>query len=542
MGSAALGSIGFAFEPTATPGEQDGFFLAYGAVAATSSAANQPTGSSGMRPHIRVYYNTAVGTVTIAGKDINGNAISETTPNIPIYNSQAATGEQGAFDYVTQNVYGSINASGITTTGLTSGNIKISALVAARYLMPATAKITPKFGEFAPDEHRALGDLYTHKAQTIKDVDIQLDTALYPDESLWAFYSFVNSVTNPSTPPSQPGSPTSLLAATGVSGSPLSLTTQPTAPGMKLILVIAGASVTGTITVVGISAITGEAIAEAIAVGTGTNGTYYSANAFQSVNANGITVTGFTSGTLAVTGVYAWSRTALPAINPFTLTTEWFTGTDSICVPLSAFNELTLEFDVEKEFKLSAKGIGQDYLPIGDRTTNPLTISRVVNLPQPADEPQVPWAGQVFIDPLSNSPGTTVFGDLLSGKITIKNPLKGIHKMTNRQTITKVYRKKWSIDFEGKIDYTNLVQFEQFRQDFKQYVQVNFYGRQVGGGNIQQIQFVIPFKFNKFEVTSTPGSDFAEADIAGYGVYDPGIGASYQVNWNNSLMPPNYTS
>ncbi|HVC38041.1 MAG TPA: hypothetical protein VNF46_06515 [Gammaproteobacteria bacterium] len=545
MGSSALGAIGFAFEPTAAPGEQDGFFLPYQAVAASFSAANQPSNSSGMRAHVRVYFNTAVGTVTIAGKDINGNAISETVPptgSIPVYNNQAATGEQGAFDYVTQNVYGSINASGITTTGITGGFIKVSGIYAARYLLPATAKITPKYGEFSPDEHRALGDLHTHKAQTVKDVDLQLDTALYPDESLWALYAFVNSVTNPSTPPSVPSSPTSLLVATAVSGSPLSLTTQPTAPGMKLILTIAGASITGTITVAGISTLTGEAITEQIAVGTGTNGTYYSANAFQSVNASGITVTGFTSGTLAVSGVYGWSRSALPSLNPFTLTTEWFTGTDSICVPFSAFSEFSLDYDVEKEFKFSAKGIGQDYLPIGNRATNPLNTSRMANLPQPLDTPQVPWAGQVFIDPLSNSPGTTVFGDILSGKITITNPLKAVHKMSNRQTMTTIYRKKWAIAVEAKIDYTNLLQFENWRQDIKQYVQFSFYGQPIGGGNIPTITFIIPFKFNKFEATSTPESDFVQVDLAGFGEYDPGIGASYQISWANSRMAPNYTS
>ena len=53
-----------------------------------------------MRAHIRVYGNTTTGTVTIVGKDINGNALSETTPTIPIFNSALNSNEQAAFDYV----------------------------------------------------------------------------------------------------------------------------------------------------------------------------------------------------------------------------------------------------------------------------------------------------------------------------------------------------------------------------------------------------------------------------------------------------------
>jgi hypothetical protein len=538
MGSPALGSIGIAFEQTA--GEQDGYFLPYQAVAASFSAANQPSGSSGMRCHITVYYNTAAGTVTIAGKDINGNVISETTPSIPIYPAGALTQEQGRFDYVTQNVYGSINASGITTTGLSGGFIKISAIVGARYLLPATAKITPKYGEFSPVEHRALPDLITRKIQTVKDVSVELDTALYPDESLWLAYALVNSVTNPATPSTVPGSPASLLAATAVSGSPLSLTTQPTAPGMKLIMVIASTSATGTIQVSGVNALTGEAVSETI-YGSG-NGTYYSSYSYASVNASGITITGFTSGTIAITGVWGWNRTFYPSLTPFSVTTEWFTGTESVCVPYCAFEECSLDFDVEKEFKVQAKGIGQDYLQIGNRSTNPMTQSEVTSLAQPLDWPLAVWSGQVFLDPLTGTPGSTLFGDLMSGKITIKSPLKAIHKLSARQTMTTIYRKKISIEVEAKIDYTNVLQAEQFRQDNKQYLVFNFNGRNVGGGNLQQIQVYIPFKYNKFEITSQPDGDQVIADIGGVGEYDPTLGGSYKIVWWNSVMPPNYTS
>src|SRR5258708_3691567 len=205
MPAAALGATGFAFEPTAFPGEQIGAapngstdlsILAYGNGAPTASATNQPRSSGGMRLHIYAYNNTATGTVTITGKDAAGNAVTETTPTIPIAPAQPQSQETGRFDYVTQKVFFSINASGITTSGLTNGAIKIGGIYAAKYLLPGTAKINSKYGEYSPDEHRALGDRHTHKIQTVKDVDVELDMAMYPDSSMFIPFALVNSATN----------------------------------------------------------------------------------------------------------------------------------------------------------------------------------------------------------------------------------------------------------------------------------------------------------------------------------------------------------
>jgi len=538
MASAANGSIGFAFEPTATPGERIGFILAYSNVATTASATNQPTGSTGMRCHILVYNNTAVGTVTITGKDINGNALAETTPSIPIFNAASVTDEQGRFDYLTVGVFGSITAASIATTGLIGGQIQINGVPGARWLMPATAKITPKYGEFSPKEHRGLPDLITHKIQTVKDVDVQFDTALYPDTSLFAPFAIANSITSPSTWVSNPSSPTVLLAALAVSGSPLSLTTQPTTPGMKLILTIALATVPGTVTISGIN-VDGEAVSEVIA-GAG-NGVYYSTLMYKSVNASGLVIAGFTTGTLAVAGVFSWSPTFLPSLNPFSLTTEWYTGTDSVAVPGCVFEEWSLDFDVTKEFKMSMKGFGQDYIYLGNRGTNPMSGQQTSALAQPVDYPLPVWNGTVYIDPLSNSPGTTIFGDLLTGKVTFKAPVDAKHKLNARQTYTVAYRKQISIEFEGKCDYTNLLQAEQFRQDYKQYIALSLQGRFAGGGNYQTITIIIPFKFNKFDVTSTPEMSAPEVDFAGVGEYDGGIGGSYKIIWGNTHTAPNYT-
>lgn len=555
MVSAALGSIGFAFEPTATPGEQidtppgaasDVSILSYAAVAASASASNQPTGTGGMRLHIYVYSNTATGTVTITGKDIAGNAATETTPTIPIAPVNPQSQETGRYDYVTTKVFGSINASGITTTGLTGGFIKIGGIFAAKTLMPGTAKITPKYGEYSPDEHRAIGDRHSGKVQTIKDVDVELDATMYPDQSMVMPYAIVNSVNNPSTLVTNPGSPVANLASTPVASAPFTLSIQPTAPGQKFIIVVTGSSVVGTITLTG-KDIFGNNQSEVIAcpLNSGAangNGTYYSTNVYSLINASGVTVTGLTSGSVAITSVFGWNRVWLPAINPYTLALEHFLGSESACVPFMALQEVEFAYDVKKEFTWKAKGIGQDRLPIGSRIATPLTTSNVVALSQPTDRPLASWACQVYFDPISGTPGTTLYGALLDGKIKITLPTEGIHVLNNRQVYTQVGRGKWFIEVEGHAVYTDVVQQEQFRQDAKQYLQLSFYGKNIGSNSVQTINFIIPFKFNKFEPVSTPSMKYPELTFGGIGEYDPGIGASYKVTWNNSLNNPAYTS
>ncbi len=554
--STALGSIGLAFEPTTAPGEQidtppnaaaDVSILSYSAVAATASATNQPTSSGGMRMHIYVYSNTATGTVTITGKDIAGNALAETTPTIAIAPVNPQSQETGRFDYVTTGVYSSINASGITTSGLTSGFIKIGGIYAAKYMTPGTVAITPKYGEYSPDEHRALGDRNTHKIQTIKDVDVSLDMALYPDTGVFVPYVIANSVTSPSTLVTNPGSATSLLATTAVAGSPLSLTTQPTAPGMKLILVVTSSSAVGTIALAG-KDIFGNNQSETLTCpsqfpqGANGNGTYYSTLVYSAINASGVTVTGLTSGSVAITGVFGWNRNSLPSLSPYTTTVEWFLGSESTCVPFVAWKDLQIDFDVSKELMIKMTGIGQDRLPIGNRGTTPLTASNIVSTSQPIDRPTAGWSCNVYMDPITGTAGTTLFGQMLSGSIKIQNPLEGIHTLSNRQVYQQIGRSKWDLALDAKLVYTDVVQLEQYRQDNKQYVQLSFYGRQVSNNQIQTFTVIIPFKFNKFDPVSVPSGKYPEASIAGIGEYDPGIGASYKLTVLNSIQPPNYVS
>jgi len=307
---------------------------------------------------------------------------------------------------------------------------------------------------------------------------------------------------------------------------------------MRLILVVTSAAAAGTIVISGTDARTGEATTETIAGST--NGTFYSANTYSAVAASGLVITGFTSGSLAVTGVFGWNRTYIPSLTPQSASVEFYTGTDSVIAPYTVFDEVTLDFDVEKDLKLTAKGIAADRLIIGNRTTNPMSTSQVNTLAQPMDPPLAGWQCQVYLDPLTNSAGTTLFGDMISGKVTMKAPYKEVYKLDGNQYYNIVYRKKISVEFEGKIDYTNVLQMEAFRQNTKQYLYLLFSSRTVGAGAQQTIAITIPLKITKFPVTSKPDGDYVEASISGIGEYDPGIAGSYKIVWTNSQQPPNF--
>src|SRR5689334_11471380 len=147
MGTSALGTLGVVLENLNSPGIVQ---LYNGAVSASFSLTTQPSGSTGMRLLVIVQGNTATGTVSIAGTVLSGSS-PETTPTIPIppagQNSLVS-----AYEYVTVNVYSAVNASGVTTTGLTNGVITIYGIQAAKYLIPSIADIEKDFDYFVPKE------------------------------------------------------------------------------------------------------------------------------------------------------------------------------------------------------------------------------------------------------------------------------------------------------------------------------------------------------------------------------------------------------
>lgn len=539
MGTSAKGTLGVVLESLTTPGLQ---LLYSGAVSASFSLTTQPSGSTGMRLLILVQGNTATGTVSVAGLNVSGGSISETTPTIALppagQNSTVTEAE-----YVTTNVYASVNSNGVTTTGLTNGIITIYGIQGAKYLIPCLADIEKDYKYFVPKEARGLLDEETSMQQQVIDGKIsKIDQALYPEDSLFLAYM---GISNTPTVTTIPASPTSLKSSAAISGGPFSLTSQPLTPGQVLIFTVTGSSATGTIAITGTNQY-GVAVSETItaaAGGSNGNGTYYSSNVYSAVNASGVAFTGLTSGSCAITGVFGWQYVFVPDGNAlYSAALEWYTGTDSTASPWGFLDEIDIDFSVEKETKVSLKGGIQDKLPIGDRTTNPLSASRVTALGQPLDIPMIGWQTAIYIDSISGTPGTTAYSSVIDDKISIKVPQQPIYTATQTQRFARLYRKQRSAMLTATIDFVSLDQYEAFRKNIQQFINFQFFGSYIGnvGGTIynKSWSWIFPAQYAKFKVDASKLENVT-ADLEAKGIYNGSAGYSHKLVVINQ-MPPVY--
>lgn len=528
MGTSAKGTLGLALENLSSPG----LVLLYsGAVSASFSLTTQPSGSTGMRLLILVQGNTATGTVSVAGTNVSGGSINETTPTIPLppagQNSVVSEAE-----YVTQDVFATVNSSGVTTTGLTNGVITIYGIQGAKYLIPCIADLERDYKYFTPKEARGLLDEETSMQQQVIDGKIsKIDQALYPEDSLFLAYM---GISNNPTVATIPASPTSLKASSAISGGPFSLTSQPLTPGQVLIFVVTSSSAVGTIAITGVNQY-GVAVSETItaaAGGSNGNGTYYSSNVYSTVNASGVAFTGLTSGSCAITGVYGWQYTFVPDGNAlYSAALEWYTGTDSTASPWAYLDEIDIDFDVNKETKVSLKGGMQDKLPIGNRSTNPLSASRVTALGQPLDIPMIGWQTAIYVDSISGTPGTTPYSSVINGKISLKVPQQAIYTATQTQRYSRLYRKQRSAMLTASIDFTALDQYEQWRQNIQQFINFQFFGAYIGstGGVVynKSWSFIFAANYAKFKIDGSKLENVT-ADLEAKGIYNANYGASYK--------------
>lgn len=492
--TAAKGQINICLEQLNNQGLQP--LLTNAAAAASLSLTNQPVTSTLQGARLVVWVLNAptsgsVPTITVAGLDINGNAITEGPINIPFANPAAQSAVVGKWEYVTTHAFASVNANGITTTNLngTGATITVQCAQAGKYLVPGVLKAKKKLDKFSPQEHRNLLDRHTRRVQTKNVCTLdELSQVVYPENSLWAAYMLTGSVPTVTT---LPASPTSLKASTPVSGSPLSLSTQPTAPGMFLIFSFTGTAVAGTVAISGTNQY-GQAASETVTIPANNSGSYYSSNCYSAVAASGLTITGLTAGSITVTGVYGWQYVFLPGDTVYSASIEAFTGVDSFVLPWCMFDSADFEFGMDKEAKLTAKGIMQDRLVIGDRTTAYLNVSRITALGQPGDLPIVGWQSLVYIDTTSGAAPTTAYGDLLECKMNFKSPQKPNWTATNSQNYNRVNRGQRETMFSGKIDLTNVLQWEQWRLNVLQYITFQLLGQPIGGGNNKMWQWTFP--------------------------------------------------
>lgn len=540
--TAAKGQINLALEQLNNQGLQP--LLKNAAAAASMSLTTQPVTSQFQGVRLTVWVMNAplsgsTPTITIAGTDINGNSITEGPINIAFADVAAQSAVVGKWEYTTTHLFASVNANGITTTNLTTSGatITIQCAQGGLRLVPGVLKAKKKIDKFSPQEHRNLLDRHTKRVQTKNVCTLdELSQVVYPENSIWAAYMLTGSVPTVTT---LPASPTSLLASTAVSGSPLSLTTQPTSPGMFLVFAFTGTAVAGTVAISGTNQY-GLATTETVNIPASNSGSYYSANCYSAVAAAGLTITGLTAGSMAVTGVYGWQYVFLPGDTVYSASIEAFTGVDSFILPWVMFDSLDVEFGMDKEAKITAKGIMQDRIVIGDRTTAYLNVSRITALGQPNDLPIVGWQSLVYIDTTESAAPTTQFGDLLECKMSFKSPQKPNWTATNSQNYNRVNRGQRETMFSGKIDLTNVLQWEQWRMNVLQYITFQLLGQAIGGGNNKMWQWTFPASWDDFDIDSEPSKEHVEASVQATSQYDSGLGGSYRLTIVNQ-QPPVYT-
>lgn len=532
MGSTQRGTLALFIEPASNQGRQ---LLLAETTVGTLSLTTQPNGIlAGCHMHlfISVKGATATGTVTIAGKKSDGSTVvTETTPTIP-----AATTAIPHYDYCTSGSYNTVNASGITVSGLTNATITVFGIYQGTKLVPCTWETKEKFDYIDPKDQRGIQYGTTRLTQAVKHITLdKFDVeSFYPDTDLWYGFSVWNN--NP-TVTTIPASPTTKMASTAVASAPFTLTTPPAAPGEMLQLVVTSTAVYGTITVAGTNQF-GQAITETV-VCYGGAGTFYTTNVFATVNASGVSLTGLTGGSLAINGIFGtqWTfniGTPTAAVNA--LAFGMFSGTDSAVYPYGLIDSSDLEMDASKDIKLTCKCTTQDMIALGNRTTTLLSTTRLPTLGQPWDMPTAGWSTLIYIDALSGTSFSTVYNDLQTVKISVPTGWKPTYTATNSQLYSRAYQDGSAIKvkFDALVDFTDLNQYEQWRQNQKQLVGIKFINKQTGyigntAGtlNYKSWQLLLPAKFDTFERDRS--KEKVEAKVSGIAEYEPTLGYAAQL-------------
>ena len=587
MGTAVLGKGALQLESLTNPGEvlvlpltpvaslPAGLTTQLAAIAGASIYA-------GWRLHVYVLGNSASGTISVAGKDFSQaqNAITETTPTIPI----AGTGTNllsSGYEFTTNNIYSVVTAAtGISVSGLTGGSVKIFAIMAPRSLQPMMFEAEEKIPPFSPVEQRGVRSRHTAIQRLNKAVDIgKLDQIFLPDSVNWWFPRMA--IGSAPTQATVPATPTVLKAVTTIVSFPASLTTQPNTlgPGQLIQLVVTASSVVGTITIAGTN-IYGQAITEVVQCGApgaaNGNGTFYTQQVFATVNTNGVSATGLTSGSVAINGLTAtqetYTRSTAGAGDSLqSASVEWFDGTDTVVLPYCFLTETTIAGNPDnKEITIAGKGMAQNMLTVGDRTVTPMIANArasqigavgafagsvgspstpAAGLWQPFDVGLSGWQSAVYIDPLSGTAGTTLFasggvGTVLDWKIIFKTPQKPSYPAVNSQLYQKVYLQQDETEIDLIIDFQDVIQYEMFRQNVKQFLQIQIIGPYLGttGGIIYNKKWIFTFGAKIIEAKRDASKmEKVEATVKFMAEYDVTLGYEYQLVTTNTI-PPNYAS
>jgi|SRR5579859_406078 len=528
--TAAKGVVNIMLE--AANGEQ--LLLSTTAVAATITGITAPTGSTGMRFHVRVTNWTTSGTLTINGTGIPGNTETFTVAAPTAQQTQSA--QMASFDIVSLNAYSAV--TNITTTGMANGLITVWGIYAGKFQVPSILKSKRKPKVYSPNEHNTFIERDKKLLQLINETTIdELKQDVYADLSLWWPYMMMGAPTATAT---VPATPTSLKSSAAITSS-MTLTTQPSAPGMKLILTITSFTLAGTLTINGVAFGSTASVSETINVTAA--GTYYSSNVYTSVT----TITNVTTAaSLAVTGVFGWSLTFLSSANQYTAAIEWYDGAGSWVHPFSFFTEGDFDIKVLTEATITAKGVAQDKYPIGDRTVTPLSgTNRISSIGSSlSDLPIVGWQTVVYMDAITGTPLTTVYIDVQELKVSLKTPNEHHYTFTNSQNFNRAYLGKRECVADCTLNFIDFLQWEQFRQNLKQYLAFQFLGQYIGNDGTtpyyKSWTWTLPIRSDgDFDITSDPAKAIVTAKAMWRCEYDSGIGGSYKLVVVTQ-MPPTY--
>jgi hypothetical protein len=530
--TAAKGTVNLMLE--ANNGEQ--LALATQAVSATMTGIAAPVGSTGVRYHIKITNWTTSGSITVTGTGTPGNTETYNIAAPTLQQTQSA--QLASNEYVTVNAYSTI--TNITSTGLSNATITVWYIQAGKFQVPSIMKSQRKPKVYSPMEHNTLIERDKKILHLINESTIdELKQDIYGDLSLWWPYMIMGA---PSSTASIPASPTSIVASTPVTaGSPATFSpTQPTAPGMRLIIVVSSFTVAGTLTITGTSqGIAGTS--EVISITA--NGTYYSSNVYSNI----ATLANATySATVVITGAFGWQLTFLSSGNKYTAAIEWYDGVGSWTHPFCLFTEGDFDIKALTEATITAKGVTQDKLPIGDRTTTPLSgVNRVASIGTDlSDEPLVGWQTLVYLDAITGTPLTTSWNDVQELKVSVKTADEHHYTFTNTQNFNRAYTVKREYTVDTTINFIDLVEWEQFRQNLKQYLSFQFLGQYIGtsGGTnyFKSWTWTIPVKSDgTFDVTSDPSKGIVTAKAQFRAEYDSGIGGVAKLVIVTS-KPPTY--
>ena len=498
-------------ETGSAPGESLLMPLTTGA--STMSLTTQPntiSATTGMHLHFFIIGNATAGTIGIVGTNASGGAQTSITYHVPI----APQNAQGYSEFTTKEAWATVTASSITLTTLTPCQVMVFGSFAGKFLLPITSDSEEKIAKFSPQDKRGILAKNLRVTQLGKMTDLsKFDSALYPD-SLWAYYMLIGNTPVVTTVPAVP---TTKLAATTIAAT-MTLTTGPASPGEFFIFTPAANSVAGTIVLSGTDNY-GNAISETITVGANNN-VVYSTKRYASINNAGnnkFATTGMSvAGTLAVTGVFAWSYAyTYDGINnytPYSAALEAYNGVFGVVLPGTILTDGTWTWDKTKEISFAGKGECQDFCIVGDNsptsTANYLSgTNPFATIAQPTSLPVVSWPASFYIDQIpSSTPFTTQDGSLLTLKIGITTGRKWVAAGDGQQRPSFV---TWDTEPDFTVDGTMITQnYQYYDQLFKSNskfavgatFQGNLLGKDASNTYYENIQWTLPVKFDTLHV------------------------------------------